>query len=66
MVLFSNTYAAKETTVFHTSRAYYSLNTSQTEEVAVASQLYRLCCNCISYSSLLLILFVFLFENKNG
>lgn len=64
MVLFSNTYAAKETTVLHTSRAYYSINTFQIEKVAIVSQLYILCCNCIIYRSLLLMLFVILSENE--
>lgn len=66
MVLFSNTFAAKETIVFHTSWAYYSVNTSQTEEVAIVSQLYKLCHNYIIYSALLLMLLVISFENKSG
>lgn len=66
MVLFSNTFAAKETIVFHISWAYYSVNTSQTEEVAIVSQLYRLCHSYIINSTLLLMLFVISFENKSG
>lgn len=60
MILFNNNNAAKETIVFHTSKPYSCISTSQTKEVAIVSQLYRLYSNCISYNSLLLILLSYL------